>query len=289
MVDKMKEVPYPGVVPWLAVRKKINEIIDQGGGGGGSVDWDDVQNKPTFSEVATSGDYDDLTNKPVIPDGDDFGIGIASTNGSGVGYKSRIVSLYNESIEPLGQDQESAKYYTAEGQNEDGSMTQKAITDALGGKAGIITGTAAPTTSTQAVVGDFYLNTTDGKLYQLKDDSSSTYVWEEVGGGGSTPTFILYREFTENNITTSDWLLRDGIYQATVYATYPTDCIVGPVDICQYGSYNLSVDAILNGLTAMIQTGAVTGTRVSITVFAKTQPNFNITIRTIGYHYRISV
>lgn len=32
-----------------------------------SVDWNDVQNKPSFATVATSGDYDDLDNKPTIP------------------------------------------------------------------------------------------------------------------------------------------------------------------------------------------------------------------------------
>ena len=37
------------------------------GGGGGTVDWTDVQNKPNFATVATSGDYDDLQNKPTIP------------------------------------------------------------------------------------------------------------------------------------------------------------------------------------------------------------------------------
>lgn len=31
------------------------------------VDWDDIQNKPAFATVATSGDYDDLSNKPTIP------------------------------------------------------------------------------------------------------------------------------------------------------------------------------------------------------------------------------
>lgn len=37
------------------------------GGGGGTVDWTDVQNKPNFATVATSGDYNDLQNKPSIP------------------------------------------------------------------------------------------------------------------------------------------------------------------------------------------------------------------------------
>ena len=31
-----------------------------------SVDWDDIQDKPTFADVATSGDYDDLTGRPTL-------------------------------------------------------------------------------------------------------------------------------------------------------------------------------------------------------------------------------
>lgn len=37
-----------------------------GGGTADSVDWSNVQNKPTFADVATSGDYDDLENKPAL-------------------------------------------------------------------------------------------------------------------------------------------------------------------------------------------------------------------------------
>lgn len=33
-------------------------------GGSSTVDWSDIQNKPTFATVATSGDYDDLSDKP---------------------------------------------------------------------------------------------------------------------------------------------------------------------------------------------------------------------------------
>ena len=34
----------------------------------GTSNWDDIQGKPQFAEVATSGNYNDLTNKPTIPD-----------------------------------------------------------------------------------------------------------------------------------------------------------------------------------------------------------------------------
>lgn len=38
-----------------------------GGGVADAVEWDKVQNKPNFADVATSGNYNDLSNKPTIP------------------------------------------------------------------------------------------------------------------------------------------------------------------------------------------------------------------------------
>jgi hypothetical protein len=39
-------------------------FVPGGGGGGGPVDWASILNKPSFSDVATSGSYDDLTDTP---------------------------------------------------------------------------------------------------------------------------------------------------------------------------------------------------------------------------------
>lgn len=48
--------------------KRHITIVGKGGGGQAeSVDWNDIENKPEFATVATSGDYDDLANKPTIP------------------------------------------------------------------------------------------------------------------------------------------------------------------------------------------------------------------------------
>lgn len=46
-----------------------NGVLSATGGGGvaDSVEWDKVQNKPNFADVATSGSYNDLSNKPTIP------------------------------------------------------------------------------------------------------------------------------------------------------------------------------------------------------------------------------
>ena len=38
----------------------------------GTSNWDDIQGKPQFARVATSGNYNDLTNKPTIPDVSDL-------------------------------------------------------------------------------------------------------------------------------------------------------------------------------------------------------------------------
>lgn len=38
----------------------------------GTSNWDDIQGKPQFAEVATSGNYNDLINKPTIPDVSDL-------------------------------------------------------------------------------------------------------------------------------------------------------------------------------------------------------------------------
>ena len=45
----------------LATKKYVDDNA------GGTPDWSDIQNKPNFATVATSGDYDDLINKPTIP------------------------------------------------------------------------------------------------------------------------------------------------------------------------------------------------------------------------------
>ena len=45
---------------------KKRHIVVCGKSGLSEVDWDDIQNKPEFATVATTGDYDDLTDKPTI-------------------------------------------------------------------------------------------------------------------------------------------------------------------------------------------------------------------------------
>lgn len=51
----------------FTLNQSTDQTIDLDAGGVSSVDWDDIQDKPSFATVATTGDYDDLDNKPTIP------------------------------------------------------------------------------------------------------------------------------------------------------------------------------------------------------------------------------
>ena len=51
----------------FTLNQGTNQTIDLDAGGVSSVDCDDIQDKPSFATVATTGDYDDLDNKPTIP------------------------------------------------------------------------------------------------------------------------------------------------------------------------------------------------------------------------------
>ena len=73
--------------------------------------YNDLTDKPSLSAVATSGNYNDLTNKPVL---------------SAVAISNSYNDLDDKPIIP-----EGGKLYSTTGQNTDGAMTQKAVTDAL--------------------------------------------------------------------------------------------------------------------------------------------------------------
>lgn len=47
--------------------QEVEQLLDQVADGGTSTSWEDITDKPTFAEVATSGDYSDLDNTPTIP------------------------------------------------------------------------------------------------------------------------------------------------------------------------------------------------------------------------------
>lgn len=59
------------------------------------------------------------------------------------------------------------------------------VTIDVPGGSSTITGTGAPTSSTAAEVGQFYLDTQTGNTYVCTDDTGGTYTWDTVGGGVS--------------------------------------------------------------------------------------------------------
>lgn len=91
-------------------------------GGSSTVAWDDIQNKPNFATVATTGDYDDLTDKPSIPAALEAGkdIEINSSNviktvygGGEVVQTAQTQTLWSDSITASMRQTASAspKYY----------------------------------------------------------------------------------------------------------------------------------------------------------------------------------
>jgi len=87
-----------------------------GVGGAGGVDWDNVNNKPTFATVATSGSYSDLTNTPTIPSLIGYATeayvnsAVSSSTGGSLGFKFSVAAddstlrtiLTDESIQFIG-------------------------------------------------------------------------------------------------------------------------------------------------------------------------------------------
>jgi hypothetical protein len=65
--SRIKEKVKVNIMKNMTKLKLINLLKVSGGGGGGTVAWNDVTGKPTFATVATSGDYTDLINTPTIP------------------------------------------------------------------------------------------------------------------------------------------------------------------------------------------------------------------------------
>lgn len=67
-----------------------------GGGVADSVEWNNVQNKPNFALVATSGSYNDLSNKPSIPTNNN-----ELLNGAGYQTAGQVTILIDEAVSGL--------------------------------------------------------------------------------------------------------------------------------------------------------------------------------------------
>lgn len=105
-----------------------------------------IKNKPELSTSALSGNYDDLKNKPVIDSEIKEGSENAVTGGAvfkELALKANTADLSQvatsgsykdlKDVPGIGNETEAGltKLYTAMGENEDGAMTQKAVTKAF--------------------------------------------------------------------------------------------------------------------------------------------------------------
>lgn len=119
--------------------------IDYGhrGSGGGNCSWSDINDKPTFASVATTGSYNDLSNKPSIPP--DYGARVTALEGKmfvavyGVTTAQEIIQYANPDNEPFApiMIRRNNDYHTATSilkQNE-----QRVILRALGTISGVHT------------------------------------------------------------------------------------------------------------------------------------------------------
>ena len=111
-------------------------------GGSSTVDWSDIQNKPNFATVATTGDYDDLTDKPDL-------------------------SIYAES---------SSLATVATTGDYDDLLNKPTIPDAVEGNPTVPSGTT-PTDLTGLKIGNDYFGISAGGSLNTLDKSENYYLW----------------------------------------------------------------------------------------------------------------
>ena len=133
-----------------------------------------------------------------------------------------------------------------------------------------LTGSVAPTTSTAAnFVGQFYLDTTNSKLYQciaITSGTPDTYTWQEVGGG-TTTTYETY--------TISSWSALSSSSPYTYQATVTATATIG----------NDTVVELINDQAVLFATygfaiGSISGQNV--TIYSIGEPSSSVTLK-IGY------
>lgn len=150
-----------------------------GGGTADSVEWNNVQNKPDFKTVATTGSYNDLTDKPSIPSKTS-----ELTNDSG--FLTTVPEEYVTETELEGKADKTAiadmltkKEASTTYQPIGDYATTEALAQGLKGKADT---TAIPTKLSQLTNDSNYLTDapSDGKQYGRKNNE-----WSVIEAGGT--------------------------------------------------------------------------------------------------------
>ena len=162
--------------------------------------------------VAFTGDYDDLSDKPVIDSA------LSNTSENAIQNKVITQALYARASilygirepteDPVAStityagvfyvDRGLGDLYVSGERNpitlvavwhklctiEELQSLETTINSALLGKANMTVGTADPTGSVSGALGDFYFNSTNGKLFQCTAVASNVSTWTEIGGSG---------------------------------------------------------------------------------------------------------
>lgn len=172
-----------------------------------------------------------------------FGINATANASHSIHFNTNITGSHSNEIENSFQIDDDNIYKT-----DTHTLTVNNIEQNGNPVYAVLQGTTAPDTTTVGAVTQFYLNTTDKKLYQCKSittsetDSTSTYEWQEVGDSSGSGEIsnklylhsIIMTSANNNKITTilinsssnqfnvsslNDWLTSNGF----IVQNMPTD------------------------------------------------------------------
>ena len=151
------------------------DATPSGGGTADAIEWDKVQNKPNFANVATSGDYNDLSNKPTIPSVE----GLASE------------AYVNEKVAAIVIPEVPTK--VSELENDKGYLTEHQSLAEYAKKTEIPAPYTLPTASTSTLGGV----KVDGNTITIADGVISA---KSGGGGGGSGEWHYTTNFNESDL-----------------------------------------------------------------------------------------
>lgn len=174
------------------------------GGPGGSTAWNDITDKPTFADVATSGDYDDLINTPSIPTTlTDLGIADAS-NGYVLTTDGAGTFAFLPSSGPGGGEanQNAFSNVSVDGQTTlAADTTTDTLTFVAGTNVSITTDVNSDSITINATSGTFNsltdIQTANLALDKIYDDAITRYTLDNTG----TSAYTFSPHYTGSNPT----------------------------------------------------------------------------------------
>ena len=148
----------------------------------GTSNWDDIQGKPQFARVATSGDYNDLINKPTIPDV------------SGLATKEEIADMETKSnaaaTYATKQEIPSLEGYLTETVASETYATKQEI---AGKQDTLVSGTNIKTINGNSILGEGNIEITSGSKVWTATANKSIRVDTSLNGAISLSNWTGYR------------------------------------------------------------------------------------------------